>query len=115
MHTCPCRCGGEGRAQLRRKVRFKVPCGVVDGQVLRVKGQGHSGKYGGVPGDLLVRLQVRAAAAWWGGCGGCGALAAKRVWCLWSAAGLGVWQGCWCTLKQAGVVSAWQCRAALTL
>ena len=44
--------------QVRRKVRFKVPCGVVDGQVLRVKGQGHSGKYGGSPGDLLVRLQV---------------------------------------------------------
>jgi DnaJ-class molecular chaperone len=53
------RCDGEGRAQLRRKVRFRVPAGVVDGQVLRVKGQGHSGKYGGAPGDLLVKLQVR--------------------------------------------------------
>lgn len=43
---------------MRRKVRFSVPGGVVDGQVLRVKGQGHSGKYGGAPGDLLVKLQV---------------------------------------------------------
>lgn len=42
-------------------MRFKVPGGVVDGQVLRVKGQGHSGKYGGAPGDLLVKLQVRCA------------------------------------------------------
>lgn len=33
----------------------------MDGQVLRVKGQGHSGKYGGAPGDLLVKLQVRCA------------------------------------------------------
>lgn len=53
------RCEGEGRVQLRRKVRFRVPAGVVDGQVLRMKGQGHSGKYGGAPGDLLVKLQVR--------------------------------------------------------
>lgn len=52
------RCAGEGRVQVRRKVRFSVPGGVVDGQVLRVKGQGHSGKYGGAPGDLLVKLQV---------------------------------------------------------
>jgi DnaJ-class molecular chaperone len=32
--------------------------GVAEGQVLRVKGQGHMGKQGGAPGDLLVRLQV---------------------------------------------------------
>eukprot|EP00878_Enallax_costatus_P007511 GHUV01007867.1.p1 GENE.GHUV01007867.1~~GHUV01007867.1.p1 ORF type:complete len:216 (+),score=67.34 GHUV01007867.1:726-1373(+) len=52
------RCGGEGRLQVRRYVRIRVPAGVVDGQVLRVKGQGHMGKFGGVPGDLLVKLQV---------------------------------------------------------
>lgn len=59
VSCCCCRCEGEGRVQLRRKVRFRVPAGVADGQVLRVKGQGHSGKYGGAPGDLLVKLQVR--------------------------------------------------------
>lgn len=53
-----CRCSGEGRVQVRRHVRIRVPAGVVDGQVLRVKGQGHSGKFGGAPGDLLVKLQV---------------------------------------------------------
>jgi molecular chaperone DnaJ len=43
---------------VRRHVRIRVPAGVVDGQVLRVRGQGHCGRFGGAPGDLLVKLQV---------------------------------------------------------
>ncbi|WIA17029.1 hypothetical protein OEZ85_013938 [Tetradesmus obliquus] len=52
------RCSGEGRLAVRRHVKIRVPAGVVDGQVLRVRGQGHCGRFGGRPGDLLVKLQV---------------------------------------------------------
>ncbi|KAF6254239.1 hypothetical protein COO60DRAFT_1703432 [Scenedesmus sp. NREL 46B-D3] len=47
-------CSGEGRLAVRRHVRIRVPAGVVDAQVLRVRGQGHCGRFGGPPGDLLL-------------------------------------------------------------
>ena len=36
-----------------------VPPGVEEGTDLRVSGEGHDGGIGSVPGDLLVRVQVR--------------------------------------------------------
>jgi molecular chaperone DnaJ len=52
------RCRGEGRARMLRTVRVRVPAGVGDGQILRVKGQGDAGRRGGAAGDLFVKLQV---------------------------------------------------------
>mgnify|MGYP001811201013 CR=1 FL=1 len=52
------RCRGEGRVRMMRSVRVRVPAGVDDGQVLRIKGQGDAGRLGGGAGDLFVKLQV---------------------------------------------------------
>lgn len=38
---------------------ISVPSGVSDGQILRLKGRGNPGPYGGVPGDALVEIKVR--------------------------------------------------------
>ena len=38
---------------------LNVPEGVVDGQILRLKGKGALGPRGGVPGDALVEVKVR--------------------------------------------------------
>uniref|UniRef100_A0A383W3X5 J domain-containing protein n=1 Tax=Tetradesmus obliquus TaxID=3088 RepID=A0A383W3X5_TETOB len=58
------RCSGEGRLAVRRHVKIRVPAGVVDGQVLRVRGQGHCGRFAGRPGDLLVKLQQQQQQVW---------------------------------------------------
>lgn len=52
------RCRGEGRVRMLRSVRVRVPAGVADGQILRIKGQGDAGRLGGEAGDLFVKLQV---------------------------------------------------------
>jgi curved DNA-binding protein len=36
----------------------KVPAGVNEGQVIRLAGQGSPGSRGGVPGDLLLRIEI---------------------------------------------------------
>ncbi len=41
-----------------RTLDVRVPAGSVDGQVLRLKGQGTSGLGGGAAGDALVRIRV---------------------------------------------------------
>jgi molecular chaperone DnaJ len=53
-------CRGRGRRPERRHVTVAVPVGVDDGQAIRVSGAGHAGEPGGKPGDLYVRLQVKA-------------------------------------------------------
>lgn len=35
-----------------------MAAGVTPDSMLRVKGQGEAGRYGGVPGDLLIKMQV---------------------------------------------------------
>ncbi len=39
-------------------MRVRIPAGVSNDQVLRIKGQGDAGTLGGEAGDLFVRLQV---------------------------------------------------------
>jgi molecular chaperone DnaJ len=58
--TKPCkRCGGEGRAQHRNKLKVGIPAGIEDGSRLRSSGNGEAGMRGGPAGDLYVVVHVR--------------------------------------------------------
>ncbi|MDQ3022881.1 MAG: molecular chaperone DnaJ [bacterium] len=55
----PCKdCRGSGMQAHKRTIEVSVPPGVEDGNVLRVSGQGHSGRGGAPAGDLLVQISV---------------------------------------------------------
>ncbi len=41
-----------------KSLNVKIPVGVADGQIIRLKGQGESGIGGGPPGDALVTIEV---------------------------------------------------------
>ncbi len=57
----PCRtCSGEGRHKGQVDLTIDIPAGIADGQTLRLNGQGDAGARGGEPGDLYVRVYVRA-------------------------------------------------------
>jgi len=57
----PCTtCRGEGRVRGERKVAVEVPPGVSDNNYLTLRGQGGAGIRNGVPGDLLVILDIEA-------------------------------------------------------
>jgi DnaJ-class molecular chaperone len=53
--------GGKARLELPegRALEIDVPAGAEQGQVLRLRRQGESGTFGGLPGDLLVELDVQ--------------------------------------------------------
>lgn len=53
--------GTRERVMLRngRQLEVDVPAGTADGQVLRLRGQGHPGPGGGPAGDALVEISVR--------------------------------------------------------
>ncbi|MEZ5810722.1 MAG: DnaJ C-terminal domain-containing protein [Rhizobiaceae bacterium] len=42
-----------------RKIAVKLPRFVEDGQVIRLKGQGHPSPHGQAPGDALVKLRIK--------------------------------------------------------
>jgi molecular chaperone DnaJ len=57
----PCdHCGGEGRTVVERTYSVEVPAGLDPDNVLRLVGRGAVGPRGGPPGDLYVRVRVRA-------------------------------------------------------
>ena len=57
--TTPCpRCAGQGRREVTEKVTVDVPPGVDEGTRLRLTGRGESGRLGGQPGDLYVRVRL---------------------------------------------------------
>ena len=58
---CPT-CGGAGAQRRTRTIQVKVPAGVQDGARIRLAGKGESGGAGGTPGDLFVRVHVKAHA-----------------------------------------------------
>lgn len=55
----PCSvCRGAGRTLRTRDMRVKIPAGVKNGAVVRVRGKGTPGANGGPAGDLLVNVHV---------------------------------------------------------
>ncbi|HIW95890.1 MAG TPA: molecular chaperone DnaJ [Candidatus Corynebacterium gallistercoris] len=55
---CP-DCAGTGRTTKSRTITVRVPAGVVDGQKVRLAGQGAAGQNGKPAGDLFVTVHVR--------------------------------------------------------
>lgn len=53
-------CGGTGRVREPTRLNVRVPVGVRDGQVIRLRGQGGEGTRGGPSGDLLLTVHVEA-------------------------------------------------------
>ena len=55
----PCEaCNGRGLVLKTETIKVRIPPGVDNGTKLRVPGKGHSGRFGGVPGDLWVIVNV---------------------------------------------------------
>jgi molecular chaperone DnaJ len=55
----PCTiCGGAGRTLETRDLEIEVPPGIHDGQRIRIRGSGHAGSNGGLPGDAYVEVRV---------------------------------------------------------
>jgi molecular chaperone DnaJ len=57
--ACPT-CHGAGTVITTERLRVKIPEGIADGNRVRVAGKGSEGSQGGAPGDLFVRVSVRA-------------------------------------------------------
>lgn len=58
--SSPCAdCSGKGTVSTSDEISLKVPPGVDTGDRSRVRGKGNAGPRGGLPGDLLVEMQVR--------------------------------------------------------
>ena len=53
-------CSGEGTRSKRSTLNVKIPPGVNDGQVIRLRGQGAPGLRGGRDGDLRITVRVAA-------------------------------------------------------
>lgn len=52
-------CNGRGLVIKKEIVKVRVPPGVDNGSKLRVPGKGHSGRFGGLPGDLWIVINVK--------------------------------------------------------
>ena len=58
--TDPCKdCGGSGRRKKKRILTVRIPGGVHEGQVIRVRGEGEPGKASAAHGDLHVYIRIR--------------------------------------------------------
>lgn len=53
------KCYGEGRVAKTKEIKVKIPAGMEEGQILRVRGQGHIGPRNGPHGDLLVQVHEK--------------------------------------------------------
>ncbi len=54
----PCgACGGEGRVPLEKRIKVRIPPGVVEGNYINLQGSGSIGPQGGPPGDIVVFIK----------------------------------------------------------
>lgn len=59
VFVTPCRaCGGDGLVEVDREALVRVPAGVDSGKTFTLRGAGHAGPRGGVPGRLRVEVVV---------------------------------------------------------
>jgi molecular chaperone DnaJ len=55
----PCTaCEGAGRTIATKDIEVEIPAGIHDGQRIRIRGGGHAGANGGLPGDAYVEVRV---------------------------------------------------------
>ena len=55
----PCTaCDGNGRTIESKQLDVEIPAGIHDGQRIRIRGAGHAGTGGGIPGDAYVEVHV---------------------------------------------------------
>jgi len=52
-------CYGEGRVNKSKDVKVKIPAGVMEGQYIRMRGEGNKGRRNGSPGDILVMIREK--------------------------------------------------------
>jgi len=56
----PCQdCKGRGTVKKQRKIKFGIPEGIDNGQVISLRGEGEPGLRGGMPGDLYITVFVK--------------------------------------------------------
>ncbi|RKZ21822.1 molecular chaperone DnaJ [bacterium] len=52
-------CHGEGRIRKNVTVEVRIPPGVGEGNYITLRGEGHAGRRGGPPGDLIVLIEEK--------------------------------------------------------
>lgn len=58
--TSACKkCGGRGRTVYTESVKVKIPAGVDNGSIVKLKGMGNAGMGGGPSGDLLIEITIK--------------------------------------------------------
>ena len=56
----PCNhCYGKGKVNIFREISLHIPKGIDNGNVIRVRGGGNAGDYGGETGDLYVHINIK--------------------------------------------------------
>jgi molecular chaperone DnaJ len=56
----PCtQCHGQGRERIKRKLHVNIPAGVDEESQMRMQQEGEAGYFGGSPGDLYVRFDIK--------------------------------------------------------
>ncbi len=57
-NPCP-KCEGEGRIDVFKKLKIKIPKGVEEGTQVRLTGEGEAGEKGGPSGDLFIHIHLK--------------------------------------------------------
>ena len=57
-HDCVV-CHGDGKVLNKRNIQTRIPAGIQDGEVIRLRGEGETGENGGAPGDLILTINVQ--------------------------------------------------------
>ena len=56
----PCKnCKGKGLIRITKKMAVTIPAGIDDGQRIALRSEGHTGRNGGMNGDLIIEVSVR--------------------------------------------------------